>query len=178
MKSLEPTQKSFPEPDKIQQNQRKQKKREAINTKDENIDFSVEEWLLEPKKPDKFETVPKIILPSSISKKEYKNPDNDYLPPAMYIDDMKKMFLVNVKAQNIGRLSGLLKIIKHVNFIEIDSNETPLTFAIKSQKKRSVRYLITKGANIKMKNGFGEDPLELALFSGRNDIVRILEIAS
>ena len=148
-----------------------------LDTK-ESEKTDIYEWLLNKKEIEKMEQIPKVIMPSSISKKQYENSDNEYLATAVYMDDFKKLFLININNQNISNLNGLLAIVKHTNFIEKESQETPLTFAIKMNKTNVARYLISRGASVNMQNGFKESPKDIARHIGNQDIISLLDLLS
>jgi len=58
---------------------------------------------------------------------------------------------------------------------EVESKMTPLFAAIETNKILNVKLLVSKGANVNVKEYFGMTTIEYAKSMGRNEIVKILE---
>lgn len=122
-----------------------------------------------------YELVPRTIFRNASQSQEvnYQN----YLEEPLSLANYTKLLFINIKKDNIGVLNSLLNIIGTTE-IKNSMGETPLTYAVKENKINSIRFLLTKKANIQAQNRGGQTALALANQLGNRTVIEALANSS
>ncbi len=117
------------------------------------------------------------ILPPSISKKKYSE-DNNHLPKTFYRSEYSNLLFAAVKSDDISSIKALLIRGGDINFRDPQSGYTPLMYAVRVNRIKSLRYLITKGANIDSIANDGRTAMHLAAMSKNTQAMKVLMSAN
>lgn len=114
-----------------------------------------------------------VILPPSISKKEYGE-NNSNLPKVFYQSEYSALLFVAVANNNVQHIKALLEKNADINAVDAGTGDTPLIYAIKKDKIVAFRYLLLKGADINHKTTHKQTVLHIAALQNKYDFLKIM----
>jgi hypothetical protein len=132
-------------------------------------------WEIEPPQTSSRPFYKFQHLPPILSHKVY-SVENNHIPPALYLDDYKKLVFYAILHSNIAALDSLLDTLDSDELITSEGDNI-LIFAVKYGKIDVVRSLVTRGFDVRKANFVGVNAFELAEKAGRIDILNILNEA-
>lgn len=98
---------------------------------------------------------------------------NNHLNKVYYYNDYVRTLFKAVLEENISAIERLLIILKNTE-IENKEGDTPLIYAVKNKKMKSIRYLVKRGCDPNYQNSSGDSPKNIALESGDIKLLAIL----
>ena len=114
----------------------------------------------------------KSHTPTLIYKKRY-NKMNRHLPKAQYTEDFNKLIFHVIENDDIDSLRPILKKVSGIDVLNKDG-ETPLLFAARLGKVKSLKYLLFNGADVNAQNKQGITALHYAAANNRSDILNAI----
>lgn len=117
------------------------------------------------------------ILPPSINKKRYGQ-DNEHLPKAFYQSEYSRLLFAAVKSDDVASIKALLIRGGNINFRDPNSGYTPTMYAVKVNRMKALRYLITKGSDINSIANDGRTAMHLAAMSRNTEAMKVLMAAN
>lgn len=109
-----------------------------------------------------FET--KVVPPKFFQKAEFDD-NNKHLPTVVYQKRYSELLFAAIQKDDVGAINTLLSNGADINSKFAENGYTALMYAIQTKNLRTVRYLITKGANLNLQGNDGKTALHLAAAS-------------
>ncbi len=143
------------------------KKRMTEDTSLSNV-FEDNQELERTYKPDGVETrhtfENKVVPPKFFQRTEYDD-NNKHLPTVVYQKRYSELLFAAVQKDDVGAINTLISNGADINSKFSENGYTALMYAIQTKNLRTIRYLITKGANLNAQGNDGKTALHLAATS-------------
>jgi ankyrin repeat protein len=111
----------------------------------------------------------KQVPPKFLQRTEF-NDANKHLPKVVYQKQYSELLFAAIQKDDVGALNTLLHNGADINAKFTENGYTALMYAIQTKNLRTVRYLITRGANLNIQGTDGKTALHLAAASNNVDI--------
>jgi ankyrin repeat protein len=111
----------------------------------------------------------KQVQPKFLQRTEF-NDANKHLPKVVYQKQYSELLFAAIQKDDVGALNTLLHNGADINAKFTENGYTALMYAIQTKNLRTVRYLITRGANLNIQGTDGKTALHLAAASNNVDI--------
>ncbi|MFI4983962.1 MAG: ankyrin repeat domain-containing protein [Rickettsiales bacterium] len=152
--------------------------RKSIDVSEPVAAFFDENVLLENEfKPNGNETR-RIFDPRQAPSKFIQNmprtDDNSHLPNLVYQKEFSELLFAAVARDDVGAINSLLARGGDINARIASSGVTPLISSIKANNIRTIRYLLTRGADQNVKTNDGKTPIHFAAIANNIEVFNLL----
>jgi hypothetical protein len=125
------------------------------------------------KRPNNLNNYKVVANVPEFLEKAHDTMGNGHISRIYSQDDYIHTLFRAINDEQIGAIDRIFQILKSGNVSRKDG-ETPLIYAVKNKKYRSVEYLLMRGADKEVKNGWGESALNVAKRNNDYEMVKIL----
>ncbi len=115
----------------------------------------------------------KTVTPKFFQRAEFDD-NNKHLPTVVYQKRYSELLFAAIQKDDVGALHTLINNGADLNSRFAENGYTALMYAIQTKNLRTVRYLITKGANLNFQANDGKTALHLAAAQGDVEIFTAL----